>query len=110
MLTKVFKKTIALLILERANELLEKPANCLTYCKNIPQSPEDCRYKDFRNLSSMTDMSISTLNRLFKQDTEAKCLGKLNSLNRKKIVQFLGCEDWLTVEKKIFRKVRERGV
>lgn len=108
MLTNLFKHTIALMILERANELLAKPANSLTYCKKIPQNPEDCKYKDLRNLSSMTDISVSTINRLFKCEDHSNCLGKLNTTNQKKIVQFLGLEDWFTVEKVAFKKVMEK--
>ena len=92
------------MILERANELLERPANNVTYCKKMPLHPDDCKYKDFRNLSSMTDISISTLTRLFKHDATATCLGKLHTLTQEKIVQFLGCEDWLTLEKIVFEK------
>ncbi|OJJ18868.1 hypothetical protein BKI52_25190 [marine bacterium AO1-C] len=96
------------MILERANELLGRPASGLTYCKRIPQKPEDCTYKDFRNLSSMTDISISTLKRLFNSEATTKCLGKLNTINQEKIVQFLGYEDWAAVEKVIFQKVMDK--
>jgi hypothetical protein len=110
MLTNLFKHTIALMLLERANELLAKPANSLTYCNKIPQNPSDCKYEDFRNLSSMTDISISTLNRLFKCEGHSNCLRKLNTTNQKKIVQFLGLENWLTVETEAFKKVVEKEV
>ena len=95
------------MILERAKELLERPASDLTYCKKIPLCPTDCKYQDFRNLSSMTDISISTLNRLFKYDAAATCLGKLHSITQEKIVQFLGYEDWVTLEKIVFKKMIE---
>ena len=108
MLTRILKKMIAVLILDRANELLEMPANNLTYCKKIPRTPEDCTYKDFGNLSSMTDMSISTLNRLFRSEAKVKRLGKLSTLNEEKIVQFLGYDDWSEVEEVIFKKMMEK--
>lgn len=106
MLTQLYKKTIACLLLEKARELMQKPATTFTFCERLPCLPHQCRHKDFRNLSSMTDLSISTLSRLFKGN-HTGIQRKINSFNQHKIVRFLEYENWKALEEDVLKTIMQ---
>lgn len=67
-----------------------------------------CRHADFRYLSYLTDISITTLKRLFNPNNQQ--VKFCNTKNQQKIAHFLGYTNWFEVEKVILKKlVEEHG-
>ncbi|OJJ18872.1 hypothetical protein BKI52_25210 [marine bacterium AO1-C] len=93
MLYHLLKQQVAQMILETATA--KNQAFCEQQTK-LATDTQTCRHADFRYLSYLTGISITTLKRLF--NCEAQGVRFCNAKNQQKIAHFLGYATWDEVE------------
>lgn len=100
MLYHLLKQQVAQMILEAATT---KQQQTPAIRSQLADHTDTCRHADFRHLSYLTDISITTLKRLFnKEGQEVQfCNGK----NQQKIAHFLGYTTWGELEAVIFNNL-----
>lgn len=100
MLYHLLKQQVAQTILETA---IVKNQSLPTPHTKLAADTRACRHSDFRSLSYLTGISITTLKRLF--DHEGQGVRFCNAKNQQKIAHFLGYTTWDEVEKIILDKL-----
>lgn len=100
MLYHLLKQQVAQMILDKA---ITQQQPTETPDIKLATYPQACRHADFRYLSYLTGISITTLKRLFNsyQQEVQFC----NAKNQQKIAHFLGYATWDEVEAVIFDKL-----
>ena len=97
MLYHLLKQQVAQMILDKA--ITKHQSADAPHIKLATQT-HACRHADFRYLSYLTGISITTLKRLF--NSEKQEVQFCNAKNQQKIAHFLGYVAWNEVEAVIF--------
>lgn len=87
----IIQKAISQLLLNKAQQALSKPYSHYIGIKLIATRPEDCKNNDFECLSTLTDISVSTLKRFLKLSSP------LNYQNKEKMLDFMEYTNWDTL-------------